>query len=373
LSHPLEVALLLGGFVLGKGALATLAAAAMRFPARAMWLAGVGLAQFGEFGFVLVQLAHSSGLADRHATGTLLAAGIISMFLTPVIIRIAPHVTAGERLLAPLTRLLGVRGIEQESLSSPVEGYVVVVGYGIAGRLVTRALAACNIPQVVLELNADTVRAARVEGEPVYYADATSPEALDHARVKAARSVVILINDPEAAVRVVDTVHRVAPTVPVFIRTRYLADRARLLDLGAADVVAEEVEASAEVTARLLRHLEVPRNLIDAQIHLARTATQASERTLAVPRRALPEHKALSDLKIESLAVMNHSYAAGRTPLELGIRQKTHALIVAVRRGGVLIDHLDPEDPFQTGDVIYLVGSIEAIREAIALLEGGGR
>ena len=111
LSHPLEVALLLGGFVLGKGALATLAAAAMRFPARAMWLAGVGLAQFGEFGFVLIQLAHSTGLADKHATGTLLAAGIISMFLTPVIIRIAPHVTAGERLLAPLTRLLGVRGI----------------------------------------------------------------------------------------------------------------------------------------------------------------------------------------------------------------------------------------------------------------------
>jgi CPA2 family monovalent cation:H+ antiporter-2 len=373
LSHPVEVALLLGGFVLGKGVLATLAAAAMRFPARAMWLAGVGLAQFGEFGFVLIQLAHSSGLADRHTTSALLAAGIISMFLTPLIIRIAPHVRAGERLLAPLTRLLGVRGIDQESPSSRVAGHVVVIGYGIAGRLVTRALAACGIPQVALELNADTVRDARAAGEPVYYADATSPEALDHARVKAARSVVILINDPEAAVRVVDTVHRAAPAVPVFIRTRYFADRAKLMELGATDVIAEEVEASVEVIARLLRRLEVPRNIIDAQIDQARAATRAAERAVPVPRSALPRHEALADLKIESLAVTQHSQAAGRTSLDLQVRQKTRALIVAIRRGDVLIDHLDPEDPFQVGDVIFLVGSIDAIREAITLLEGEGQ
>ncbi len=373
LSHPIEVALLLGGFVLGKGVLATLAAAAMRSPARAMWRAGVGLAQFGEFGFVLIQLAHSSGLADRHTTSALLAAGIISMFLTPLIIRIAPHIRAGERLLAPLTRLLGVRGIDQESLSSRVAGHVVVIGYGIAGRLVTRSLAACGIPQVALELNADTVRDARAADEPVYYADATSPEALDHARVKAARSVVILINDPEAAVRVVDTVHRAAPAVPVFIRTRYFADRAKLMELGATDVIAEEVEASVEVIARLLRRLEVPRNIIDAQIDQARAATRAAERAVPVPRSALPRHEALADLKIESLAVTQHSQAAGRTSLDLQVRQKTRALIVAIRRGDVLIDHLDPEDPFQVGDVIFLVGSIDAIREAITLLEGEGQ
>ena len=67
------------------------------------------------------------------------------------------------------------------------------------------------------------------------------------------------------------------------------------------------------------------------------------------------------------------SYAAGRTSLDISVRQKTHALIVAVRRDGILIDNLDPEDPFQIDDVIYLVGSIGAIRAAITLLEGGGR
>ena len=82
-------------------------------------------------------------------------------------------------------------------------------------------------------------------------------------------------------------------------------------------------------------------------------------------------HEALADLKIESLEVTEHSHAAGRTSLELQVRLKTRALIVAIRRGGSLIEHMDPEDPFQVGDLIFLVGSTDAIREATALLEGG--
>ena len=112
LERPLEVALILGGLLLGKGLLATLAALAMRFPARVAWLAGVGLAQFSEFGFVLTRLAQSSGLIDDAAAQPLLAAGILSMFITPILVRAAPHVTAGERLLAPLERLIGVRSID---------------------------------------------------------------------------------------------------------------------------------------------------------------------------------------------------------------------------------------------------------------------
>src|SRR5687768_15738674 len=112
-AHPSLVGALLAGFVLAKGALATLAAMAMRFPSRVAWLAGVGLAQFGEFGFVLTRLAQSHGVIDEDATAPLLAAGIGSMFLTPLLVRAAPHITAGERLLAPLEKLIGVRSIDE--------------------------------------------------------------------------------------------------------------------------------------------------------------------------------------------------------------------------------------------------------------------
>ena len=372
LEQPLLVGLLLAGFLFAKGFLATLAALAMRFPARVAWLAGVGLAQFGEFGFVLVRLAESSGVIDAEAMGPLLAAGIASMFLTPVFIRMAPHFTAGERLLGPLERLIGVGGIDEvDESDATISGHVVIVGFGVAGKLAARALAACGVRYVVLELNAETVRAARLAGEPVYYGDATSIEALGHAHVAQARAMVLLMNDPQAARRVVDTTKRVAPDVPILMRARYLAEQSILMHMGATDVVAEEVEGGLELLARLLRWLEVPRNVIDQRMIEMRKSTQSSERSQTVPRNRLGHHEGLAELKIESAVVLETSAAAGRSAVDLQVRTQTGALIVAVRRDGVLLDQPDPGMPFQAGDIVYIVGSKDAAQRTVALLAAG--
>jgi CPA2 family monovalent cation:H+ antiporter-2 len=274
LAQPLLVLALLLGFLVAKGALATFAALAMRFPARVAWLAGVGLAQFGEFGFVLTRLAQSSGVLDAKAAGPLLAAGIGSMFLTPLLVRAAPHIKAGEKILGPLERLIGVRSIDERDTHERLENHILIVGYGVAGSLAARALRACQVPFVALELSADNVRRGRAEGNPVYYGDATSEEALRHAHVEHARMVVLLMNDAQAALRVVDTLRRVAPAVPVLMRTRYLGERERLFALGAKEVVAEEVEGAVEIVTRMLRRAEVPEDAIDARIREVRSDTR---------------------------------------------------------------------------------------------------
>jgi CPA2 family monovalent cation:H+ antiporter-2 len=283
LAQPVRVGFLLCSFVFVKGLVATIAALFMRFPPRVAWLAGVGLAQFSEFGFVLARLGESTGLVGSEATRPLLAAGIASMVLTPVLLRAAPHITAGERLLAPLAHLLKVRSIDEAGARvQRVADHVVIVGYGMAGRLVARALKTCGIECVALELNAETVRAARAAGEPVYYADATSPEALGHAHLERARALVILINDAQGALRVVDTARRVAPHVRVLMRTRYVGERAALLRVGATDVVAEEAESGIEVLARLLRWLELPAPMIDLRLGELSIAMQRDD-----PNRSL--------------------------------------------------------------------------------------
>lgn len=284
LTHPLTVALLLIGFLVGKGVLATLAALLMRFPARVAWLAGVGLAQFGEFGFVLVKLGEGAGVIDAESSRQLLAAGILSMFLTPALVGIAPHITAGERLLGPLARRLGARSIDEADAEAQqnhraVKEHVVIVGYGVAGRLVAGALRRAELPYIVLELNAEVVRQARAGGEPVYYADATSLEALGHAHLSEARALVLLMNDPSAAQRVTDSARRIAPGVPILTRARYLGERDYLLRIGATDVVAEEVEGGVEMLARLLRRLTVPRPVFSACLRAARDAIPPSGRS----------------------------------------------------------------------------------------------
>ncbi|MBL8910342.1 MAG: cation:proton antiporter [Archangium sp.] len=368
-TQPLLVGALLLGLLVAKGLLATLAAMAMRFPARVAWLAGVGLAQFGEFGFVLIRLAQSHKVIDEVTASPILAAGIGSMFLTPLLVRAAPHITAGERLLAPLEKLIGVRSIDEADDGKSMKDHTVIVGFGLAGRLTAQTLQACNAPFVVLELNADNVRKGKELGLPVFYGDATSTEALQHAHLGDARLLVLLMNDPSAAQRVVDTVKRVAPNVPMLMRAHYLTEREPLMALGARDVVAEEVEGAVEIIARTLRVLETPRNVIDDRLREVRGATQTSERKQTVPRASLGEMRALAEMRIESVLVREGSPAIGQSPVKMQLRSRTGALVVGVHRGHKLLENPDPHVPFEAGDIVYLVGKGESFAQALPLFE----
>ncbi len=373
IEQPLLVGLLLVGFLVVKGVLATISALAMRFPARVAWLAGVGLAQFGEFGFVLVKLGQEVGLVDEPTVRPVLAAGIFSMFLTPLLVRAAPHLTAGEQMLAPLEKLIGVRGIDEVAPGDArPDDHVVLVGYGVGGKLAGRSLDACGVPYVILELNAETVRSHRKEGLPIYYGDATSVEALGHANLQRARAIVLMINDRAAVRRVIDSARRAAPRVPILVRTHFMAVRDELLGRGVDEAVATELEGSLELVALLLRRLGVPRNTIDERIHDLRSDEPLSARTRTIPRRELGHHPDLAGLKIESALLDAQSPAAGRSPVELDLRARTGALLVAVKRADTLLDELAPGEALESGDVVYLVGSGASVRTAMALLLGNG-
>jgi len=259
LAQPLVIALLLGGFLLLKGLLATISAMVMRFPARVAWLAGVGLAQFGEFGFVLTQVAVESGLANRSEVQPVLTAGIMSICVTPLLLKMAPHFSAGERILAPLERLLGVKGVDAIDRSSSrhsFKDHVVLVGYGVAGQRCSDELKARNVPFIAVELNSKNVRVGKAKDFPVFYGDASSPEALRHAHLQSAKLMLVMINDPQAVYRILDSARHVARDVPILVRTHYVMDRERLLKAGATDVVVEEIEAAHAIVGRMLAYMD---------------------------------------------------------------------------------------------------------------------
>jgi CPA2 family monovalent cation:H+ antiporter-2 len=159
------------------------------------------------------------------------------------------------------------------------------------------------------------------------------------------------------------------------MRTRYLAERAGLLDMGARDVVAEEVEGAVEVIARLLRAIELPRNVIEASIQTVRAETQTSERKQTLPRAQLGDVRALAELKIESMLVREGSAAAGSSPASMRLRSSTGVLVVGVQRGSELVQNPAPTAEFEPGDVVYVVGTSAEIRATIALFDeptGGG-
>jgi CPA2 family monovalent cation:H+ antiporter-2 len=155
------------------------------------------------------------------------------------------------------------------------------------------------------------------------------------------------------------------------VRTRFKAGREDLMHAGATEVVVEEVEASVEVMSRLLRRLEVPRNVIAEHVRATREEMQTSLRRFTLPRASFAEHEALSEWKIDSMQISAASHGLGRSPLEMDIRRVTGALIVAVRRGPSILENPDPSQPFEDGDVVYLVGTSSAIRNAVYLMDAG--
>ncbi|MBW2527252.1 MAG: cation:proton antiporter [Deltaproteobacteria bacterium] len=257
IAAPALVLGLLAAFVFGKGIIAAIAAMAMRFPARVAWLAGAALAKFGEFGFVLSKEAERAGLMSRTEMEPILAAGLLSMFITRVVISVAPRFTAGEVILSPLAKLLRVQGIEDAAPADRhLKGHVIVAGYGPGGRLVAARLKAAGVPYLVLDLNAETVRKEREGGERIYYGDITSAEAQEHAGLEGAEAVVLTINDGQAAQRSVAAIRKARFGGPVLARVRYVAEEKHLIELGATSAVAEEVHASEVLAAELLRQLD---------------------------------------------------------------------------------------------------------------------
>jgi monovalent cation:H+ antiporter-2, CPA2 family len=253
-SAPGQVLLLLALLLLGKGLIASLGVMLLRLPARVALLFGFGLAQFGEFGYLLLNAGGQTvpPLVAPSELPALYCAGILSMFATPLILRLTPHIAAGERLFKPLERLLGARSLGDQAPQTNLSGHVIVAGYGPVGRSVAQSLQAQGIPYIVYELNSETVRQAQAGSEPVYYADITSRQALLAARVEQALALVLAINDAPAIERTIAAARPLNPALAVIARTRYAADVATLAELGATVTVADERE-SADALVREVR------------------------------------------------------------------------------------------------------------------------
>ena len=268
--HPVLAVLIVLGLVFGKALVASLAALAMRNPASVAWRSGIYLAQFGEFGYVVLLLGASVGLVSAPELRLVVTTGVVSMVLSRVLMHWTGGLHAGEKLLRPLERLLRARGIDEPTVQDAhLSDHAVIAGYGVAGRLLARTLAQAEVPYVVLEVDADRVREGRREHAHVYYGDVTSPEALAHARLNHARVLVLVINDPLAVRRAIAAVRTDSPDVPILARTRYLSERDGLVALGASHVVCEEVEGGTEMTARVLKALGLDAPAIHAQIDTA--------------------------------------------------------------------------------------------------------
>lgn len=353
-----------------KALAAGIAVKLLRYPARVATIVGLGLAQIGEFSFVLLEVGRNSGLLTDSQFQLLLAVAVSTLVVTPLFIRFAPAVG---RLWSRLPRRRGsAEASGEDEAETPLEDHVLVVGYGAAGRILSRILAETRIPYRILELNGDTVRRGRREGLPILYGDAARRDVLEAAGIEHAGIVVFVISDPWAQERSVRLCRRMNPGVEILVRTRRLEDIDRLRAAGADQVIAEELETTVELFTRTLAHYHVPRNVIRAQSRILRGESYRMLRTL-------PEQPEVSEAVLEALEagttdvfqVTTGSAAAGRNLRELDLRGRTGVTVIAVVRGETSWTNPSPDRNLEPGDCLVLVGSHEEIDRAFRTLAHG--
>ncbi len=351
--------LLIVGALLLKAVIVTGASLALRLPWRSALIAGVALSQVGEFALVLAQQAASLEMLSAEQHGLLITVSVVTMILTPLMI---PFAT--ERL----SRAADIE-IDDSVDGRELENHVIIVGYGLNGRNVSRALSKLHVPFVIVETNRNTVIAARSEGAHIVYGDATTPALLHHLHIEKARALVSCIADPAATRDIVSGARHANQSLLIIARTRYVSEIEPLQEIGANSVVPEEFETSMELTARVMR------------------AYGASESAIASEKRALrdqhynallnvgPEGPHMDELShilehVDVAQVRVDAGAHGKTLEGLDLRRATGATAIVVLRGPEHIDSPDPQFELRRGDRVVLVGDPAALDTARQLLEG---
>ncbi len=375
--EPLATAGLGAAVVLGKAVIVGLAALAFGLGPRVAVLAGLGLAQIGEFSFILARAGAGHGLIGGEVYQRFLAVSVLTMVLTPFAALLAAR-------LAPLTdrigwlRALAVRGDRSdrlgggragEAVAAAATDHVVVVGYGLNGRNVARVLRRLGVACVVLELNPVNVRAARADGETALYGDATSRDVLARAGIARARVLVVAIADAPSARQVVAVARVAAPRLKILVRTRYLGEVEPLYRIGADEVVPEEFETSLELAGAAMAAYGAPSRVVERE--MARIRGERYDLLAAGGRAVRPQAPLASLLGAADLAevtVPAGGPADGVTLRALDLRGQAGASVVAVEREGAVTGNPAPDHRLGAGDVVYLWGQPEQIAAARSLL-----
>ena len=371
LAHLGEVAIVTMLVLLIKAAIAGGDALFMGYPIRPAIIVGMALCQVGEFSFVLAKTGLDAKLLTPDRYQLFLAASILTMAATPFLLNAAPAVAGrwGRKKLGPSSS----ETEEEEVASDVLSDHLIVIGYGIGGKLLTRAARMAGIRYVILEMNPDTVRHYAAEGEPIFHGDATHPAMLHHLGIRTARVLAIVISDPTAVRGITEVARHLNSNIHIMVRTRFMGEVAALKDLGASDVIPEEFETSIEIFTRVLSRYLVPRGEIEHFIHEVRAENYDMLRKIELHGTSLAAlQKQMPDLTVSVFTLEKGAPLEDVTFQESNLRQKANITVVAVKRGEDLFAHPGGDFRLLADDLVYVFSSPKDASVAAPLFTAGG-
>jgi CPA2 family monovalent cation:H+ antiporter-2 len=245
-----------------------------------------GLAQVGEFSFIVANMAKSLGLMPETGHNVVVGAAIVSISLNPFVFRwmsaLEPRL-ARSRWLASRSERLGARANAAAAARRQEDPGAIVVGYGPVGQTVTRLLTEFGINPMIVEKNVDAVLELQQSGKQAMYGDASRPELLRAAGLDSAAYLVVTVPHAEISLRIITAAREVAPVVRILARAEYINEAESFFQAGAAIIRSDEAESAAALAEALLEDIDAPADRIAVLVSNIRNELAPRRRSKAEP------------------------------------------------------------------------------------------
>ena len=253
LDEPARLAAVVALILVGNSVVSFVAVLVFRYPVRTALVVGAGVAQIGEFSFIIADLALDFQLLSSDGYNIILGAALISISLNPLLFA---GIGPGERWFARQSRFQPSAPARELSSREPMHGrHAVVVGYGDVGRAVVSVLRE-SFDVFVIERNLRV--AEEVEGVAlVVVGDAVHPLILEQAALDTCVVFIVTVPDAYATRLIVERARKIRPNLDMIVRALDEEEAARLRDAGAAETVMPEREAALEMIRHALQRFGI--------------------------------------------------------------------------------------------------------------------
>jgi len=359
--NPLTLIGVTFGILLLKSIIIIFIVKTLKFPLRTAILTGLGLAQIGEFSFILAQAGLGLNLFEPGFYNSFLAASIFTMLITPLIFQILPVVSK------KFSSFETIKSINNKG--NVFKDHVIIVGFGLNGKNLARVLKETGINYLVIELNPETVRSEKAKGEKIIYGDITKDGILLLTGIESAKIIVFAISDPAATRIGVQAAKRLNPSLHIIVRTRYTKEITELHKLGANEVIPEEFETSLQIFSKVLEKYHIPLNIIMRQVALLR-----GESYSLLVQEGIEAHTMVHLNEILAAGLTDTFYVdelnifSGKTISEINLRANTDATIIAIVRDGKTISNPSGKDILKPNDTIVITGTHASVDKAFEYL-----
>ncbi|WP_414543210.1 cation:proton antiporter [Nostoc sp. CCY0012] len=334
-----------------------------RYPLKTALIAGLGLAQIGEFSFVLASEGQALGLVSRRVYLLILGTTAVTLILTPFVLRLVPFLFNFAESMPWLQPYLEEVYPRDVSADLPSKGHVVVCGYGRVGKNLVKLLQQHDLPVVVIDQSERRIQQLREQGVPYVYGNCVSFHVLETAGVNYAKGMAIALPDAMSIRLCLKRSLELCPELDLVVRATQDKDIEVLYQLGAREVVQPEFEASLEMATHLLTGLGFLSMVVQREVEQIRNNHYLALRPEQTPLEVAHDlQQATRDLNRRWYTLPNASPLIGMSLGEADIRYLTGASLMAIRRANEEeIDYPNAQTKLEAGDRLLVVGASEEL------------